>query len=98
MTTTNNPAITGLLPIGARVLICADVHGDTVAGRIAGHVAYAHPHTPNGERMDIGYAVHLDRGAWLERDDLAPGARPWIGAILAHVDSVQLAEHQDAGA
>lgn len=77
-------------PIGTRVAILADVSGDDVTGRIAGYVAYAYPdpYGADAGRMEDGYAIHLDRGAFLQRDDLAPGARPWIGTIVAHRDAV----------
>lgn len=82
--------LTELLPIGTRVAVCPDVHGYTVLGTIVAVCPFTYePSNANAGRIDLAYAVALDRGAYLERDDLAPGARPWISHILAHVDNVE---------
>lgn len=90
-------------PLGTRVRLLADVMGDDVTGTIAGHVTYAHPGYSTSQRecdpthMQDGYALHLDRGAYLERTDLPAGRRPWVGTIVAIRDAVELLEpeHQD---
>lgn len=84
-TTTHHP-----LALGTRVAVLADVSAGDVTGRIAGHVTYTYPdaYATDAGRMDDGYAIHLDRPGFLDRADLAPGARPWIGTIVAHRDNV----------
>lgn len=78
-----------LLPIGTAVTILADTFGEhAVTATIAGYVAYSYPHDTNG-RMEQGYALHLDHGFFAPVADIPVGSRPWVGTIVAHVESVE---------
>jgi hypothetical protein len=76
-----------LLPTGTAVTILADTFGDkAVRGTVAGHTVYTHPVTLRANQL--GYVIHLDQGFF--HPGVTPiGAAPWIGTIVAHVESVE---------
>ena len=81
---------TSLIPVGTAVHVLADTFDGehAVTGIVAGHVAYTRPVVDDAVVIDQGYAIHLDHGFFGGQDHVPYGCRPYIGTIVAHVDSV----------
>jgi len=81
---------TDLLPVGTAVTLMTETFGEyAMTGTIAGHVAYVNENL--NDRVEQGYVINLDSGAYLDTPTIPPGLRPWISHIVAHVESVERA-------